>query len=176
MPPGVINVVNGLGAVVGTELTVNPDVTKISFTGSTPVGKIIMQKGAETMKRVTLQLGGKSAHIFLDDVDLTIAIPFGLKAAFQNSGQACIAGTRLLVPEHMLEETKAAMKEAVSKLKVGNANNPDTDVAALVTEKQYECVQGYIKKGIEEGAEVLIGGLGNPEGLQSGYFAKQLFL
>lgn len=172
LPPGVINIINGLGNMVGNELTIHPDVAKISFTGSTAVGKLIMKTGSETMKRITLELGGKSAHIFLDDADLQKAIPFALRAAFQNSGQACIAGTRLLIPEARAEEIKAALKTAVSNLKVGPARNPDTDVAALVTEKQYNRVQGYIQKGIDEGAELLIGGLGQPDGLEAGYFTR----
>ncbi|MDQ0640303.1 acyl-CoA reductase-like NAD-dependent aldehyde dehydrogenase [Pedobacter sp. W3I1] len=163
---------NGLGTVVGNELTTHPDVAKVSFTGSTAVGKTIMKNGAETMKRVTLELGGKSAHIFLDDVDLNKAIPFALRAAFQNSGQACIAGTRLLIPESRADEIYGALKEAVSQIKVGPANHPDTFVAAVVTEKQYNRVQNYIKKGIEEGADLLIGGEGPPEGLENGYFVK----
>lgn len=172
LPAGVINIVNGLGNVIGNELTTHPDVSKVSFTGSTAVGKLIMKNGADTMKRVTLELGGKSAHIFLDDVDLKKAIPFALRAAFQNSGQACIAGTRLLIPESRVEEIYAALKAGVEQIKVGLAKDPDTFVAAVVTEKQYNRVQDYIQKGLDEGAKLLIGGIGEPEGLESGYFVK----
>ncbi len=158
--------------MVGTALTRSPDVMKISFTGSTVVGKSIARDSVDLMKRVTLELGGKSANIILDDADLSKAIPFALMAAFMNNGQACIAGTRLLVPENRLEEIKAALKKAVSALKVGNPANSDTTIGPLVFEKQWNRVQGYIKKGIDEGAEVLIGGLGRPQGLEAGYFIK----
>jgi aldehyde dehydrogenase (NAD+) len=172
LPPGVINIVNGRGDVVGAELTRSPDVMKISFTGSTVVGKSIARESVDLMKRVTLELGGKSANIILDDADLSKAIPFALMAAFMNNGQACIAGTRLLVPESKLEEVKIALKKAVSALKVGNPADADTAIGPLVSEKQWSRVQGYIQKGIEEGAEVLVGGLGRPQGLEAGFFIK----
>ncbi len=172
LPPGVINVVNGLGDVVGHELTTHPDIAKVSFTGSTAVGKSIMRNAAETIKRVTLELGGKSAHIILDDADLAKAVPFSLAAGFMNNGQACIAGTRVLVPEHRLAEVKSAFLKAVPAFKVGYPSNAATVIGPLVSEKQYLRVQNYIRKGIEEGAEVLIGGEGHPEGLESGYFVK----
>jgi aldehyde dehydrogenase (NAD+) len=172
LPPGVINIVNGRGEIVGAELTKSPDVMKISFTGSTVVGKSIARDSVDLMKRVTLELGGKSAHIVLDDADLSKAIPFALMAAFMNNGQACIAGSRLLVPESRLEEVKAALKKTVSVLKVGNPADADTAIGPMVSEKQWNRVQSYIKKGIEEGAELLIGGLGRPEGLEAGYFTK----
>jgi aldehyde dehydrogenase (NAD+) len=172
VPPGVINVVNGLGQVAGNELSLHPDIAKISFTGSTAVGKTIMRNAAETMKRVTLELGGKSANVFLRDADLDQAIPFALSAGFMNSGQACVAGTRLLVPEERLEEVKAAVKAAVPGFKVGDPSDSDTLIGPMVTEKQYNRVQSYIRKGIEEGAELLVGGEGHPEGLENGYFVK----
>lgn len=172
LPPGIINVVNGRGGVVGHELTTHPDIAKVSFTGSTAVGKSVMRNAAETVKRVTLELGGKSAHIFLDDADLATAIPFSLAAGFMNNGQACIAGTRILVPEYRLEEVKAAFLKAVPDFIVGNPTDKDTAIGPLVSEQQYLRVQSYIRKGIEEGAEILIGGEGHPEGLESGYFVK----
>jgi aldehyde dehydrogenase (NAD+) len=172
VPPGVINVVNGRGEVVGHELTVNPDVAKIAFTGSTAVGKTIMRDGAESMKRVTLELGGKSANIFLEDADLEKAIPFALMAGFMNSGQACVAGTRLVVPESQLEEIKEALVAAVPTFKVGDPAQPDVAIGPMVNQKQYDRVQSYIRRGVEEGATILIGGEGQPEGLEAGYFAK----
>jgi aldehyde dehydrogenase (NAD+) len=172
LPPGVINVVNGRGEVVGNELTTNPDVAKVSFTGSTVVGKSVMRNAADTMKRVTLELGGKSAHIVLDDANIDQAVSFALTAGFMNNGQACIAGTRILVPEHKLEAVKAAFLKAVPSWKVGNPAEDDTVLGPLVTEKQYNRVQGYIRKGIEEGAEILIGGEGQPAGLEAGFFAQ----
>jgi aldehyde dehydrogenase (NAD+) len=131
LPKGLLNVVTGRGDVVGAELVRNPDVDKISFTGSVAVGESIMRDGAATMKRVTLELGGKSPTILLDDADLGRAIPAALVLAFMNSGQAC-----------------------------------------AVSQKQYDRVQTYIRKGIQEGAEVLVGGEGRPQGLEAGYFVK----
>lgn len=172
LPAGVVNVVNGLGKVVGHELVVHPDVAKVSFTGSTEVGKTIMRDAVDSMKRVTLELGGKSATILLDDANLSEAIPFALKAAFMNNGQACIAGTRLLIPEKRSAEIISALKVAAENIKVGNPNELDTVVGPLVNEKQFLRVQSYIKKGIAEGAKVLVGGEGSPDGLGQGYFTK----
>jgi len=172
LPNGVFNIVTGLGPEVGAELTRNPGIAKISFTGSTIVGKTIARDGVETMKRVTLELGGKSPNIILHDADLSKAIPLSVAAAFMNNGQACIAGTRLLVPEDQLEEVKTLLKKAVTGVKVGNPADADTHVGPMVSKKQYERVQGYIKTGVEEGAELLIGGMGHPEGLESGNFVK----
>ena len=171
LPKGVCNLVIGRGDVVGAEIVRNPDVAKISFTGSVAVGKSIMRDGAATMKRVTLELGGKSPNILLDDADLSRAIPTTLAIAFMNSGQACVAGTRLLVPKSRLDEVKQAIKEAIRGFPVGDPSDPKTAVGPMVTQKQYDRVQSYIRKGIEEGAEVLIGGEGHPEGL-AGYFVK----
>jgi aldehyde dehydrogenase (NAD+) len=169
---GICNVVTGRGDVVGAELVRNPDVAKISFTGSVAVGKSIMRDGAATMKRVTLELGGKSPNIILDDADLDQAIPRALGIAFLNSGQACAAGTRLLVPKSRLEAVKRAIARAILDFPVGDPVDPKTAVGPMVTEKQYERVQSYIRKGIEEGAEVLVGGEGHPTGLEAGYFVK----
>jgi aldehyde dehydrogenase (NAD+) len=168
----VINVVNGRGEVVGEELSTNPGIAKVSFTGSTAVGKRIMKNAADTMKRVTLELGGKSATVFLDDADLSAAIPFALTAGFMNSGQACVAGTRLVVPRSRLAEVKEALLQAVPRFKVGNPLEPGVAIGPMVTEKQYNRVENYIRTGIEEGAEILIGGLGAPAGLEAGYFVK----
>jgi len=172
LPNGVCNVVTGRGDVVGAELVRNPDVAKISFTGSVGVGKTIMRDGAATMKRVTLELGGKSPNILLDDADLDKAIPTALGIAFLNSGQACAAGTRLLAPRSRLDAVKHAIVNAMPAFQVGDPADPKTGVGPLVTEKQYERVQSYIRKGIEEGAEVLVGGEGRPRGLEAGHFVK----
>jgi aldehyde dehydrogenase (NAD+) len=172
LPKGVLNVVHGLGDIVGAELVRNPDVNKISFTGSATVGEKIMRDGAATMKRVTLELGGKSPNILLDDADFSKAIPLALGVAFLNSGQACAAGTRLLVPNSRLDEVKRAIIEAMRAFTVGNPADPKTAVGPMVSKKQYERVQSYIRKGIEEGAEVLVGGEGHPHGLEHGNFVK----
>jgi aldehyde dehydrogenase (NAD+) len=172
LPKGVFNVVTGLGTVVGAELVRNPDVAKISFTGSVAVGQQIMRDGAATMKRVTLELGGKSPTILLDDATLDKAIPSALILAFMNSGQACAAGTRLLVPKSRLEEVKRAIGDEMRNYTVGDPSDPKIMVGPMVSQKQYDRVESYIRKGIEEGAEVLVGGEGHPNGLEAGYFVK----
>src|SRR5882724_7432558 len=167
VPKGVFNVVSGLGTTVGAELVRNPDVAKISFTGSVGVGESIMRDGAATMKRMTLELGGKSPTILLDDAALDHAVPAALVMAFMNSGQACAAGTRLLVPKSRFGEVKRAIKEAMSAFPVGDPADPKTAIGPMVSEKQYERVQSCIRKGIDEGAEVLIGGEGHPDGFEA---------
>src|SRR6201997_5076691 len=168
LPKGLLNVVTGLGNVVGAELTRNPDVAKISFTGSVAVGQSIMRDGAATMKRVTLELGGKSPPILLDDAVLEKAIPAALVLAFMNSGQACAAGTRLLVPGSRLDEVKEAIRDEMRAFTVGDPADPKTAVGPMVSQNQYDRVQSYIRKGMEEGAEVLVGGEGHPAGFEAG--------
>jgi len=172
LPKGLLNVVTGAGSVVGAELVRHPDVAKISFTGSVAIGESIMRDSATTMKRVTLELGGKSPTILLEDAMLDQAIPSALTMAFLNSGQACAAGTRLLVPKTRLDDVKRAIQEAMRNFIVGDPADPKTTVGPMVSQKQYERVQSYIRKGIDEGAEVLAGGEGHPEGLDAGYFVK----
>jgi aldehyde dehydrogenase (NAD+) len=172
LPKGLCNVVTGRGDVVGAELVRSPDVAKITFTGSAAVGRSIMRDGAATMKRVTLELGGKSPNILLDDANLKTAIPNALAIAFMNSGQACVAGTRLLVPKSRFDEVKRALLETVPSFPAGDPADPKTAVGPMVSQKQYERVQSYIRKGIDEGAEVLVGGEGHPSDLEAGYFVK----
>jgi aldehyde dehydrogenase (NAD+) len=172
LPRGVFNVVTGLGTVVGAEMVRNPDVAKISFTGSVAVGEQIMRDGAATMKRITLELGGKSPTILLDDAVLDKAIPAALILAFLNSGQACAAGTRLLVPRSRLSEVKRAIRDEMRNYTVGDPADPNIMVGPMVSQKQYERVESYIRKGVEEGAEVLVGGEGHPKGLEAGFFVK----
>lgn len=172
LPKGVFNLVNGLGAVVGTELTNHPDIAKISFTGSTLTGKLIAKGAVETMKRVTLELGGKSPNIILEDADLEKAIPMAVFGAYMNNGQACIAPTRLLVPENRLEEVNRLAKTAVQQVQVGNPMDAKTHVGPMVSAKQFERVQKYIQLGQEEGAVLLAGGTGKPKGLENGNFVK----
>jgi len=172
LPKGVINIVNGLGNVVGAEITGNPDIAKISFTGSTVVGKSIAKGAVDTMKRVTLELGGKSPNIILDDADLNTAIPMAVFGAYMNSGQACIAPTRLLVPENKLNEVNALAKATAQQVQVGNPKDEKTNVGPMVNKKQYDRVQSYIRIGQEEGATLLAGGEGKPEGLEEGNFVR----
>jgi len=172
LPDGVFNIVNGLGSVVGAEITSNSDIAKISFTGSTAVGKTIARDGAQTIKRITLELGGKSPNIIMEDANFADAIPLSVAAGFMNSGQACTAATRLLVPESRFAEAKILITEAVAKIKVGNPEDTDTNIGPMVSKKQYDRVQSYIRTGIEEGAEILTGGPGHPIGLEGGNFVK----
>jgi aldehyde dehydrogenase (NAD+) len=172
LPKGLFNVVTGRGNVVGAELVRNPDVAKISFTGSVGVGKSIMRDGADTMKRVTLELGGKSPTILLDDADLDQAIPSALVMAFLNSGQACAAGTRLLVPKRQIDQVERAIVAAMSSFPVGDPADPKTAIGPMVSQRQYDQVQSYIRKGIAEGAKVVVGGEGHPQGFEAGYFVK----
>jgi aldehyde dehydrogenase (NAD+) len=175
LPDGVFNIITGRGEVVGQEISTHPDIAKISFTGSTAVGKSILRVAADTMKRVTLELGGKSPTLILDDADLSHAIPLAVNAAFMNSGQACIAGTRLLVPVSRLAEIETLTKAAVEQVKAGDPRDPATQVGPMVSRKQWERVQGYIRKGIEEGAALLAGGEGKPEGTTGWFVRPTLF-
>jgi aldehyde dehydrogenase (NAD+) len=171
-PAGLFNIVTGRGDVVGDEFASNPDVAKVTFTGSTAVGKSILRSAAETMKRVTLELGGKGPQIILDDADLNRAIPIVVAAGFMNSGQACVAGTRILVPESRMDEVLARLKTEVEAVRVGDPNDPEVSVGPMVSRKQWDRVQSYLKLGQEEGATVLVGGEGRPEGLDHGWFVR----
>ena len=174
LPAGVFNIVTGRGEVVGTKITSHPDVAKISFTGSTAVGKAILRAGAETMKRITLELGGKSPTVILDDANLAQAIPLALGAGFMNSGQACIAGTRVLVPRSRLGEVEELAKAAVGEVKTGDPRDPKTTVGPMVSQKQWDRVQRYIRIGIDEGT-LLAGGEGRPDGLDGWFVRPTLF-
>jgi aldehyde dehydrogenase (NAD+) len=172
LPAGVFNIVNGRGEVVGAELSRHPDVAKISFTGSTATGRAILRASAETFKRVTLELGGKSPTVILDDADFAQAIPFALGAGYGNSGQACIAGTRILAPASRLAEFEAGIKAAVATIKSGDPRDPETAIGPMVSERQWNRVQSYIRTGTEAGARLLAGGEGRPDGTEDGWFVK----
>ncbi|GAB3628601.1 aldehyde dehydrogenase family protein [Pandoraea terrae] len=172
LPPGVFNIVNGRGEVVGEAIARHPDIVKISFTGSSAVGQHLVSAGAATMKRVTLELGGKSPTVVLDDADFAAVMPLVLHAGFANSGQACIAGTRILVPRHRLAEFERVIQGAVSHIKSGDPRDADTDIGPMVSAKQWERVQNYIRIGVAEGARLLAGGEGRPDGLRAGWFVK----
>jgi len=176
LPPGVFNIVTGRGETVGAELSTHPDVAKVSFTGSTAVGKTILRAGAETLKRVTLELGGKSPVVLLDDANLEQAVPLAVQAAFINSGQACIAGTRLLAPRSRLAEVEALARAEVENTRAGDPRDSATAVGPMVSRRQWERVQRYIRIGIEEGARLLAGGEGLPQslpgGLSAGWFVR----
>jgi len=171
-PAGVFNIVTGRGDVVGAAIVGSPDVAKISFTGSTAVGKGIVRAAADTLKRVTLELGGKSPVVILNDADFETAVPLALMAGFANSGQACIAGTRLLVPRSRLADFESRMAAAASAVVSGDPADHATDVGPMVSRKQWARVQGYIRKGVEEGARLIAGGEGRPEGHSRGWLVR----
>jgi aldehyde dehydrogenase (NAD+) len=172
LPKGVFNIVTGRGDVVGTAMTRHPDVARISFTGSTAVGKLIMGEAAHTLKRVTLELGGKSPSIILDDADLDKAVAGALQAGFVNSGQACVAGTRILVPESRLEDVLAVATAQMDDFRAGDPRDQATAIGPMVSERQWQRVQSYIRRGVEEGARIVAGGPGRPDGLPEGYFVR----
>jgi len=171
-PAGVFNIVTGRGDVVGAAIVSSLDIAKVSFTGSTAVGKGIVRAGADTMKRVTLELGGKSPSIVLDDADFAKAVPLAVAAGFNNSGQACIAGSRILVPRARLAEFEALAKDAVNGVVSGDPADQATTVGPMVSAKQWERVQGFIRKGMEEGARLLAGGEGRPDGHTRGWLVR----
>ncbi|PLQ00540.1 aldehyde dehydrogenase family protein [Cupriavidus pauculus] len=172
LPPGVFNIVTGRGDTVGAAISTHPDVTKLSFTGSTAVGKHILRTAAESLKRTTLELGGKSPVIVLDDADFDKAVPLTLQAGFMNSGQACIAGTRILVPQARLAEFEARMVAAMADVRAGDPRDAATTIGPMVSQKQWDRVQRYIGIGIDEGARVLAGGPGRPDGVQAGWLVR----
>ncbi|GJH01423.1 aldehyde dehydrogenase family protein [Paraburkholderia terrae] len=172
LPPGVFNIVTGRGDSVGAQISSHPDVAKISFTGSTAVGKTILRTGADTLKRVTLELGGKSPTIVLDDADFDQVVPLAINAGFMNSGQACIAGTRILVPRQRLAEFEARVRDEVALAQSGDPRDPRTTVGPMVSQKQWERVQRYIGIGIDEGARLIAGGEGRPDSLDAGWFVR----
>jgi len=172
LPAGVFNLVTGYGPVVGEAMARHPLIDMVSFTGSTRAGKRVAQVAAETVKRVTLELGGKSAALLLDDADLAAAVKGTLNACFLNSGQTCSAHTRMLVPESKYEEAAKLAAQIATSFTVGDPFNEATKLGPLVSATQRDRVQAFIRKGIEEGAELLAGGPENPAGLAKGYFVK----
>jgi aldehyde dehydrogenase (NAD+) len=172
LPAGVFNIVTGRGETVGAQISSHPDVAKLSFTGSTAVGKMILRAGADTLKRVTLELGGKSPVIVLDDANFDDVVPLAIQAGFMNSGQACIAGTRILVPQQRLAEFDARVQEEVARIQTGDPRDPQTTVGPMVSQKQWERVQRYIRIGIDEGARLIAGGEGRPDGVDVGWFVR----
>lgn len=176
LPDGVVNIVFGKGDPVGNTLTGHPDVAKVSLTGSTATGKIIAHNSVETMKRLTLELGGKSATIILDDADLTQGVAFAVQAGLFNNGQACVAGTRVLIPASREAEFKQALAGAVAALKVGDPRDPETVVGPVLDGAHYDHIQRYIQAGLDDGGELLVGGPGHPEGLERGNYVKPTLL
>jgi len=172
LPKGVFNLVTGFGPVVGEALAKHPDVDMVSFTGSTRAGKRVSELASATVKRVALELGGKSAAIVLDDADLAAAVKGTVSACFLNSGQTCSAHTRMLVPESKYAEAAKLAVEEAQKFTLGDPMDEKTRLGPLTSAAQRERVRGYIRKGIEEGAELLAGGPDAPAGLDKGYYVK----
>src|SRR5574341_675922 len=172
LPKGVFNLVTGLGTTVGEALVKHPQVDMISFTGSTRAGKRISEVAAQTVKRVALELGGKSASVILEDADLAAAVKGTVNGCYLNSGQTCTALTRMLVPASKYEEAAKLAVEAAKGFTLGDPLLESTRMGPLTSQMQLERVRSYIKKGIEEGAELLAGGADRPEGVPGGYFVK----
>jgi len=172
LPPGVFNLVTGLGPVVGEALAAHPDVDMVSFTGSTRAGKRVAELAAQTVKKVALELGGKSANVILDDADLEKAISDGVFKCYLNSGQTCSALTRMLVPRERLAEAEAIAGKVAESFTPGDPFDKATRLGPLVSAVQRDRVRGYIQKGIDEGAKLVTGGSETPDGLDLGFFVK----
>jgi acyl-CoA reductase-like NAD-dependent aldehyde dehydrogenase len=170
LPAGVFNLVNGCGPVAGEALAAHPDVDKVSFTGSTRAGRRVAELAARTVKSVTLELGGKSANVILEDADLSAAVVDGVGRCFLNSGQTCNAVTRMLVPSAALRQAEDIARREAETFATGDPFDADTKLGPLVSQAQRERVRGYIKAGIDAGAKLLTGGVEPPRGLSTGYF------
>ncbi|PWA09670.1 aldehyde dehydrogenase family protein [Pueribacillus theae] len=172
LPKGVFNLVNGTGEVVGNGISSHPDIDFVSFTGSGAVGQKVTENAAKTIKKVALELGGKSPMIILDDYDMKKAAKIAVSNVIFNSGQVCTLASRTLVPKSKLDEFVEAVKEILPHYPVGNPQDAKSALGPLISEKQYKRVQGYIEKGMEEGATLVAGGTGKPEGFEKGYYVK----
>jgi aldehyde dehydrogenase (NAD+) len=171
-PPGVFNLVNGDGPTVGHAISAHPGIDMVSFTGSTRAGVAVAAAAAPTVKRVTQELGGKSANILLDDADFDKAVKEGVQSCMRNTGQSCNAPTRMLVPRSKMADVAAIAKRVAEATRVGEPGADATHMGPLSSRAQFDKVQGLINKGIDEGATLVTGGLGRPDGLSKGYFAR----
>jgi aldehyde dehydrogenase (NAD+) len=171
VPPGVFNLVNGDGPTVGAAISAHPDIDLVSFTGSTRAGIEVARAAAPTVKRVHQELGGKSPNIILEDADLDAAISRGVKHVMQNTGQSCNAPTRMIAPNRLMEQVVAIAKATAEATTVGDPNG-NAELGPVVSELQWNKIQGLIRKGIEEGATLVAGGPGRPEGLERGYYVR----
>ncbi len=172
LPPGVFNLVSGPGALAGEALALHPEVDMISFTGSTSTGKRLSALAAQTVKRISLELGGKSASVILDDADLPTAVKGTLNACFLNSGQTCSAHTRMLIPENLYDKVINLVGEVCKTFVIGDPFDDRTRLGPLVSAAQRDRVRNYILQGLEEGGELLVGGPEAPEGMERGYYVK----
>ena len=172
VPKGVFNLVNGDGPTVGEALSGHPDIHMMSFTGSTRAGIRVARAAADSVKRVAQELGGKSANIILEDADLKQAVSGGVSQIFQNSGQSCNAPSRMLVPANVHNDALEIAREVAESTKAGDPFASGTNIGPVVSEVQFDKIQGLIQKGIDEGATLVTGGTGRPEGMNVGYFVK----
>tara|TARA_B100001564_G_scaffold270752_1_gene232397 strand:- start:483 stop:1901 length:1419 start_codon:yes stop_codon:yes gene_type:complete len=172
MPKGMFNLIYGLGVTVGKAMSSHSDLEMISFTGSTRAGIDIQKSAADNIKRVSLELGGKSPNIILKDVDLENAVTMGIKQCFLNTGQSCSSPTRMLLPEHMLDEATKYAVAAANDMSTGNPLDEEIYLGPISNKTQYEKVQDLIQKGIDEGATLACGGIGRPDGLEKGFFVR----
>lgn len=171
-PKGVFNLVNGDGAGVGEAMSSHPDIDMMSFTGSTRAGALVTKGAADTVKRVTLELGGKSPNIIFADSELEKMVTRGVNHCMENTGQSCNAPTRMIVEESVYEQAVSIAKNAADNVKVGNPREKGGHIGPLVSQMQFDKVQGLIETGIKEGARLVAGGLGRPEGFNRGYFVR----
>jgi len=172
LPAGVFNLVDGEGPVVGAALARHPDIDMVSFTGSTRAGIQVAKAAADTVKRVSQELGGKSANIILDDADLNTAVKRGVLSMMSNTGQSCNAPSRMLIPETLYDEAVSIARQAAEKPVVGDPKADGVTMGPLANKAQFEKVQRLIQTGIDEGATLVIGGPGRPPGLTKGYFVR----
>lgn len=172
LPAGVFNMINGDGPGVGTAISSHPEIDMVSFTGSTRAGSLVAQNAAPSIKRVTQELGGKSPNILLDDVDLEAAVARGVMHMYTNTGQSCNAPSRMLVPRAKMEEAAAIAAKVTESVVVGDPKAEGTTMGPVVSEVQFNKIQGLIRAGIDEGATLVCGGVGRPDGLEHGYFIK----
>jgi len=171
LPKGVVNIIQGFGPDCGEELATNPQVDKVAFTGSTAVGRRIMQLAGATVKKVTLELGGKSPAIICDDADLDLATDGALFGVFFHQGQACESGTRLFVPESLHDEFVERLVNRAKTLRVGDPSQMESDLGPVIAERQRQRIEGYIQSGLEEGAKIVTGG-GRPSNLTKGFYVE----
>jgi acyl-CoA reductase-like NAD-dependent aldehyde dehydrogenase len=172
LPPGTVNVISGPGSQIGEMLAAHPDVDMVSITGSTQAGVRVAQAAAPTVKRLTLELGGKSPFILLDDADLAAALPVAVRSCFVNNGQTCSALTRLIVPRTLLSAVEDGLASLIGAMRVGDPLDPGTDLGPVVTAGQRQSIRGYIEQGSAEGATLVAGGQDPPEGLDRGFYVR----
>ncbi|MDG1705244.1 MAG: aldehyde dehydrogenase family protein [Porticoccaceae bacterium] len=171
-PAGAFNLINGNGEIAGNSMSAHPDIELVSFTGSTRAGKMVQANGVETVKRVVLELGGKSANILFADADIDAAVAFSADACFSNAGQTCDAPTRLLIERSVYTEVKAKLMAATQATQLGDPQMEGDHIGPVVNQRQFEQIQQKIQAGIDEGAVLLAGGPGRPEGLDTGFYIR----